>query len=334
MTTVLGVPLGDLPRWLGSLDQIAGIQSFVESEGPGRGARRLRLITGSGLEVDLHPDRALDIGQVTYRGTPLAWISPTGMTTPAFHTDAPTGWLRAFGGGLLATCGLDTFGPPSTSGGANYIMHGRIGTQPARIVRAGIEDDALVVVADVKQAVLFGENLSLRRTIVAPVGESRLFLSDTVTNEGFRDAGHMILYHCNLGWPLVSDAVSVSIPASSVRHHDGLPVADDWRAMPLPTPGFQEQVYCHSGFRGSAEVIVDNRETDLRLVMRFDAQDLPALFQWKMAAEGEYVLGIEPANTAVMGRGPAEELYELPVLPPKSSRTYELEFEFSVSANR
>lgn len=80
-------------------------------------------------------------------------------------------------------------------------------------------------------------------------------------------------------------------------------------------------------------MIVDNKDTDLRVELRFDPQVLPAVFQWKMAGEGEYVLGIEPANTAVMGRRPAEESRQLPMLPLRSSKTYTLQFDFSVSAN-
>jgi hypothetical protein len=103
--------------------------------------------------------------------------------------------------------------------------------------------------------------------------------------------------------------------------------------MPGPTAGFQEQVYCHAGFIGSPTVVVDNPATDLRLELRFDSLTLPALFQWKMAGEGEYVLGIEPANTAVMGRDVAESSGQLPILPPRASRTYTLQFDFSFSSN-
>lgn len=93
------------------------------------------------------------------------------------------------------------------------------------------------------------------------------------------------------------------------------------------------RVRAHPNHRADQAVIVDNKDTDLRVELRFDPQVLPAVFQWKMAGEGEYVLGIEPANTAVLGRRPAEESRQLPMLPPRSSKTYTLQFDFSVSAN-
>lgn len=331
MTSVSGVALEELPRWIGSLGQVAGIQSFVECEGPSRGARRMRIVTGGGLDVDLHPDRALDIGQVTFRGVPLAWVSPSGVTNPALRTGGANEWLRSFGGGLVATCGLDTFGPPSATSGIHYDMHGRIGIQPATVTRSVLENGSFVISAEIKQAVLFGENLLLQRTITAPVGGSRIILSDTVTNQSSRDAGHMLLYHCNLGWPLISDAMSLSIPATSVRNLDGQPAPGDWHLMPLPTAGFREQVHCHTGFAGSPTVVVDNPKTDLRLEMRFDSATLPALFQWKLAGHGEYVLGIEPANTSVMGRHAAEQSQQLPVLPAYGSVNYTIQFDVSPS---
>lgn len=332
MTTVSGVALEELPRWIGSLGQVAGIQSFVECEGPSRGARRMRIVTGGGLEVDLHPDRALDIGQVSFRGVPLAWVSPSGVTNPALRTGGANEWLRSFGGGLVATCGLDTFGPPSATSGIQYDMHGRIGSQPATITRSVLDNGSFVISAEIKQAVLFGENFLLQRKIIAPIGGSRIILSDTVTNQSSRDAGHMVLYHCNLGWPLISDATSLSISSRSVKLLDGQAADPDWSTMPPPTPNYRERVYCHTGFHDSPGiVVVDNPVLDLRLKMEFNSRTLPALFQWKMAGEGEYVLGIEPANTPAMGRQHAEGSHQLPVLAPRQSVDYTFLFHFSAS---
>ncbi|MDQ4137723.1 MAG: aldose 1-epimerase family protein, partial [Actinomycetota bacterium] len=116
-----------MPLRIGHAAQLARVDRLVEEEGPARGARRIRLVTGGGLEAEIHPDRALDLGQVTYRGVPVAWISPTGMVAPTLTSSHGRDWLRSFGGGLLATCGLDTFGPATIDEGKDYPMHGRVG---------------------------------------------------------------------------------------------------------------------------------------------------------------------------------------------------------------
>lgn len=332
--TVLGLSHEALPRWVGQLGQLARIDSFTEEQGSARGSRRLRLVTGGGLEVELHPDRALDVGQVTYRGLPVAWISAPGVTSPAASDGRGAEWLRTFGGGLLATCGLDSFGAPSVHGGVHYGLHGRIGAQPSWLHSAGVIDGVLTVVAETRQASVLGENLVLRRTVTAEVGGNRFRIADTVTNEGWTDAGHMVLYHCNLGWPLISDAARLVIPSAQVtpRDDEAAAAAGEWARLRPPTAGFREQVFYHSGFSADPVITIDNPGTDVRLEMRFSVRTLPALVQWKMTGEGEYVLGLEPANVGFLdGRASAAEAGCLPVLPARSSVDYWLEFMFSPS---
>ena len=49
------------------------------------------------------------------------------------------------------------------------------------------------------------ENLVLRRCISTNLGSNRIRIEDIITNEGFDPAPHMLLYHFNLGFPLVSE---------------------------------------------------------------------------------------------------------------------------------
>src|SRR5690606_15989394 len=192
-TTVYGADRAELTRRIGTLAQLARIDRFVEEEGPARGARRIRIVTGGGLEIDIHPDRALDLGQVTYRGVPVAWMSPTGMVAPGLTESRGQEWLRSFGGGLLATCGLDSFGPPTVDDGVEYPQHGRVGVVPATLTPAELVGDEFIVAGTVRQTGVFGENLVLERTWTAPLGGSVLRLRDVVRNEGSADSGHMVL---------------------------------------------------------------------------------------------------------------------------------------------
>jgi hypothetical protein len=47
--------------------------------------------------------------------------------------------------------------------------------------------------------------LLLQRTITARGGESTLTVRDRITNEGFTPEGCVVLYHCNFGFPIVSE---------------------------------------------------------------------------------------------------------------------------------
>ncbi|GAA1626569.1 aldose 1-epimerase family protein [Leucobacter chromiireducens] len=323
-------------RRVGHLKQLAGIDDLVETQGSARGARRLILTSGGGLTVEIHPDRALDVGAVTFRGVPIAWHSPTGFTAPGLSVNAETEWLRGFGGGLLATCGLDAFGPASLDDGVAYPMHGRVGSVPATVTRTEVTETELVVTGEVRQAAVFGENLVLRRRISVPLGGSSVVVEDRVTNESPSAAGHMVLYHANIGWPLLDEAAVLEIPSTSVTPRD--PAAEsgmvDWFQISGPVPGYAEQVFKHdfSG-RGIAKVAVDNPGRDLRLTLAFDSATLPALHQWKMLGEGHYVLGLEPTNVDwSWGRAAARTAGVLPTLEPGESVDYRLEFHCGPSS--
>jgi hypothetical protein len=316
-----------LPR-VGSLDQVVRIDRFVEDDGPARGARRLRVANGGGLEFDVHPDRALDIGAVSFRGIPLAWMSSTGITRPDAYEPEGRGWLRTFGGGLVTTCGLDSFGPPADDEDGVSGMHGRIGAVPARITELTATAELVTVAGEVRQTGVFQENLLLQRRITSQVGSSAFTIEDTVTNEGENSSPHMVLYHVNLGWPLLDAGSTIDIPAASVTPRDADAVAgfDAHTEIGEPVAGTREQVYVHVA--GEERIArVTNPERGLTFTLRH-SETLPALFQWKLTATKHYVLGLEPANTPeIQGRAAARANGVLPRLEPGESRSYAIEIE-------
>lgn len=317
-----------VPTFIGWLGQLARADAFTIDNGPARGSRLIRLINGGGLEIEVLPDRALDIGRVTVDGVPVAWISPVDSISPAFYEPAGTGWLRTFGGGLLATCGLDSFGPPSRDADQTFGAHGRIGTVPARLTRVEADETGVRVAGEVRQTGVFAEHMVLRRTIHSELGSDCFTVEDTVTNLGSDSTPHMILYHMNLGWPLLGPDTVLTLPEGSVTPRDadadkGLP---DYTANDLPERAYREQVFAHRpSADGWVAVTVSNPRAPLEFELSFDTRQLPAFFQWKLLGEGHYVLGIEPANTPnIFGRAAARQAGELPMLEPGESVNYKL----------
>ncbi|MFC6235324.1 DUF4432 family protein, partial [Leucobacter soli] len=92
MPEIFGETMERVRERTGLLAQAARIDSFIEADGVAHGTRRLRLVNGGGLELELHPDRALDIGHATVDGWPVAWASPTGMTGPDAFEPEGSGW--------------------------------------------------------------------------------------------------------------------------------------------------------------------------------------------------------------------------------------------------
>jgi hypothetical protein len=97
-----------------------------------------------------------------------------------------------------------------------------------------------------------------------------------------------------------------------------------------PTPGFSEHVYImevEPAGDGFATARVTNREAGLAASLRFSADTLPYLVQWKMMGQGAYVLGVEPVNTSAMeGRADARAKGVLVELEPGESKRYAITF--------
>jgi hypothetical protein len=329
----------ELLRRIGRLEQVAGIEPFVFDDGPARGVRAFRFRTGGGLSFDVLPDRGMDLGFAEYKGTPLAWLSPNGIVAPAFHESEGEGWLNSFPGGLLVTCGLRNVGPPGERAGEQFGLHGRASHIPA----TGVSYDALwdeegcVLVASgqIRESSVFGPNLILRRRIRARVGESRVTIEDEVENEGFDPEPLMVLYHINLGWPLLDQTSRLTGPGKpqeppEPRDEEAKTGLDTWDRFAAPTPNFEERVFYHrpvAGTGGPAEARLDNPDLGIAFSVRFRPEELPQFVQWTMTGEGTYVLGLEPATCRVEGPAAEEAAGRVIRLQPGETRTHHLEIE-------
>jgi hypothetical protein len=327
----------ELLQYVGHMEQLAGIKAVEGGDGAERGARMFQVHTGSGLTFRVLADRALDISACRFNDIPLSWTSSTGEVHPAYYEPEDIRWLRSFPGGLLTTCGLDHFGAPSEDEGQHFGIHGRISNTPAQQVsyRAYWDGDEyrLEISGQMRQSRLYGENLVLYRRITTALGSAHIRLDDTVTNEGFNRQPHMILYHCNLGFPLISENTELRLdPVESIpRDPDAEAGFATWRQFQKPTPDYREQVFRHrlrAGDDGWAAVEIANADLDFGLRIRYDANALPHLVHWKQMGQGAYVLGVEPANSSgIKGRAEARASGDLPLLEPGESRSYSLMFE-------
>lgn len=333
----------ELRRRVGRLGQAAGIDPFVFDEGSAHGVRALRFRTGGGLSLDVLRDRGMDLGAAEYRGTPLAWLSPTGVVSPHFREFGEEEWLRSFGGGLLVTCGLQNVGEPSVRDGEELGLHGRISNTPAallaREVRWDEEGCLLEVRAEVRESRVFGADLVLRRTVSARVGEPRVRIEDTVRNEGHYPEPLMLLYHINLGWPLLDETARLVGPGDpneppEPRDTEAQKGLEDWDTFAAPTPGFRERVFYHrprADAQGWAEARLENPslEGGMALSVRFRPEELPQFVQWTMTGEGTYVVGLEPATCRVGGYEREEAEGRVIHLSPGESRHFRLQIEIS-----
>jgi hypothetical protein len=338
----------DLARRTGLMEQVAGVRLFELADGWGRGVRAASLRTGSGFSATILIDRGLDIYDADFCGAALAWVSPTGPKHPAFFEEPGYGWLRSFYGGLCITCGVTNAGAPSVDQGEPLGLHGRFSHSPASNLNYGGywqgDDYIIFIEGEVRQARVFNENLLVRRRIEAVAGHSALTIEDTVSNEGFQSQPHMMLYHINLGFPVVDNDSRLITPARSVIPRDDVarPGIQEYDRFTDPIPGYREQVFYHdmqADDSGHVTVAVVNPGFNspgfnspgfnggqgLGVYVRYRQRELPRFIEWKMTGEDVYTVGLEPANCLVEGRAKERERSVLQFLAPGEKRIYHVE---------
>lgn len=325
MKTVPMPPAGTL----GSPRQWASVDQYRADNGPESGSRVIRISTPAGLDVHLHPDRALDIGRASVRGVPIAWLSQTGFSPGAAVDPVSDAWLRTFGGGLLATCGLDTIGEASTSAnGQAWGLHGRVGAQPASITSVRQDTDAIRVEGTVRQAAVHGERFVLERTLTFPLDRAEIHVHDVVRNEGCAPQPHMILYHFNIGWPFVacgSRLTSTTASAPEPRNEAARDATTPWDVFGEPDPRAESLVYRHHPSVPGVGARLESPTAGMALDLMTEGGTLPWLHQWKVTQPGQYVLGLEPSNCETLkGRAAAESEAAVPIIEPGAKVEYTL----------
>jgi hypothetical protein len=340
---------GEIEQRIGHLSQVGGVRSLISDNGPSRGVRLVEFRTGTGFTFEVAVDRGMDVGRAEYRGASLAWIPPTLLAAPWFFEDqAGFGWLRSALGGLNNTCGLVHIGNPETadvghynfppSSQERYGVHDRAAMIPGELLSIGErwEGDTLILeaVGRVTQAQAYGENLVLTRTYRAELGKSAFVMEDRVENRGFLPAEHMLLYHFNIGFPFVDKGSELIAPFAGkpklLFGEADLDHPESWARFIQPKRNWIQQTFEHElrpDRDGRVHVAIVNPRLGnggTGIAVSYDKSVMPRYIEWRMMAEGQYAVGIEPCTNG-FGREAVKAAGQLIVLKPGESRRYRTE---------
>lgn len=329
--------------WKGKISnylQLGGIETAVLDNGNGRGVRIAWVNTGSGLRFKVVLDRGMDIAEAFYNQYSLAWISHMGVKPPDPSADNGAKWLQSFGGGLLTTCGLTHVGGPEEDEFGERGLHDRISHSPSELIsvkqpdlKSG--DMTMSLTGKMLQSTVFGPHLELKRTIIATLGSPVIKIRDEITNTGNEPAPHMLLYHCNFGWPLIDDGTEIiwegdlKVPNDKSREifKDG----SDYKICRNPIDdhagsgeavGFIDIVETADG---QCECGVLNRNIGLRLDLKFQKEQLNWLTNWQHWGTNEYIMALEPCTHPPIGQAAARKNNTLIFIQPGETKTYSLE---------
>lgn len=326
----------DLHRRVGSIQQIAKVRPLTYSEGRAENLRAYEVKNGT-LQFTVLGDKCLDITDASFNGVNVSFLAKPGlMGRNHFDTHGDEA-LRSIMGGLMFTAGLENICPPCTSGGKDYPMHGRIRTTPAEHLCADAQwtDDGytLSVSGEMREAELFGENMVLRRKVSTTYPGKTIVVEDEIENQSFRSEPMMILYHCNLGWPLLSEDCEIVLPTLEIipRDADAEKYMATYDRMEAPIDNEPEAVFLHrlaADEDGNTFASIINEKLGIGVKITFNRNELPYFMEWKTLASGDYAVGLEPANSSVYGRMYHEERGDLHMMEPFAKEHKKVVFTF------
>ncbi len=333
--------IGELRRRVIDPASIAGVTPIVYDDARRRGVRALQIRNARGLQLSLIPDRGLDASELLYRGIPLTWYGPGNASPVEGRDPSVDAFERTFFGGLVTTCGMDAYGPPGRDAYGAWPQHGHFNRSPAVDVgfmsNWNADEPAIVVTGTIHQFQMFGTAFRVDRTWRISIETNTIELRDRVTNDGGRREPHMLLYHCNAGYPMLSEHTFWKTDSDEALARDRVAAngIDCWSAGGPPQAAFAEQVFTHrprATSNGWSTATVHNPALlgGTALSVSFQPEQLPGLFTWRMLGFGTYVMAVEPANCRnVGGRLAAGEDGTLPFLESGEAREYTLRFDVS-----
>jgi hypothetical protein len=261
--------------------------------------------------IDVLPTRGLGIWRVRRGDRTLGWQAPASEPVhPAFvplFEPSGLGWLDGFNE-LLCRCGMESNGPPEFDDQGRLIrpLHGRIANLPATRVELIEDADAgrITLHCVVEESRFHFQSLRLTTSITTTVDSTEFSWTDKIQNIGGRDATLQMLYHFNIGQPLLRPGVRIVAPVSTVAPLTKVAAeagVDKWNIMPPPRPGSAEQVYCLellADEAGETRILVSGLADDEAVSLRFNKRALPCFTVWRNTPDERdgYVLGIEPGT--------------------------------------
>lgn len=312
--------------YIGHESQLYGVEEHRLVGGRGDGMRLFQVKNGKGLEFTVSADRCADISRLSFEGVNMGYFSPCGYVAPAYYDGVGDGFLKSFTAGFLTTCGLNEVGVPCEDAGETLPLHGTIGNTPAEQIFWEKDEKEIRIHAVVSDEGIFSRKLVLKRTIRCSLEENVIIIQDTIVNEGDRDYPVLILYHMNMGYPLLSEHSELYVPSVDVKPRTEWAAKgiENWSRMQTPEAGFEEQCYFHR-FDQKGLAAIYNPDVEKGLAISFDPRNLPFFTEWKMMGKRDYVLGLEPGNCHPDGRAKMREEGNLTILSPGAQVNYQVQ---------
>lgn len=279
-----------MDRRISNFKQIASLRRYTLTEGREKGLDIIDCDNGR-IRFLLNVSKACDMMQLYHEGQNVSFISKNGFT----GREIP--FLKRFEGGMLYTCGLDSVGERE-----GYELHGSLHGIPANIIRAECNEEGIVVEAILRDTALFGKNLVLHRRIYSAIGGECVTVEDTLTNESYRDEKYGLLYHINVGYPMLDDGATLLADVQKADPRNDWARQNEESMLEMTLPEDNRDECCYFLQLKRPEVSLINPKLNKRFTLTYSGETLPHFVEWKSMASGDYVLGLEPCTTELDDR--------------------------------
>ena len=270
---------------ISNLAQIAYVRRYTVNGGREDGLRVIEINNGV-IRLLLNESKALDLMQLWHKGDNISFISKNGFT----KREIP--FLNRFEGGMIYTCGLDSVG-----GREGYELHGSFHNTPALVTECSCAENGIKVVAEMPVTSLFGSNLVMKRTITTDILGDSVNLCDQLINKGTAPADYALLYHINVGYPMLDEGVKIISDAISVtpRNEWSKLNINDRTVRKAPVVGQEETCYFIQNKTPIISVV--NDKLGKKFEVNYSDDTLPYFVQWNSGASQDYALGTEVSTT-------------------------------------
>ena len=312
--------------------------------GLSKGVQRLT-VKWDECEASILPTRGMSIEHVIVERFRFGWESP--ILQPVHPMFVPISEPSGFGfldgfNELLVRCGLTSNGAPEhdAQGQLVYPLHGRIGNLPASHLEIRQSSEGVLEVEAWIDEVRFHFDKWRLKTIYRfRIGESSIEIVDRVENLAGTTRDFQMLYHYNLGKPLLGKGAKIHAPLDRIvpRNNHSAAHIDRWDEIEAPQAGSTEQVFfCRPRADKSNRslAMLRNADSTAATAIEFSLDELTCFSLWKntVAEADGYVIGLEPATNFPNPRSFEQQQGRTVALEPGDSADFHVKLYFAVNA--
>lgn len=315
----------NIKEYIGDRHSLFYADLIEYKEGPSRGMQAVQLFNGKDLHITFLVDRGLDIPYLSYKGMNIALVGKVGLRSPYLFTETGArGFLRQFNAGFLTSCGMVHSGVATDTRGLHGVLNETMAESLSKTIQLNTANEyEISLKAELREAVVFGENILLKRQYIVSTEHNSLILRDEYINEGFLAQEIKPLYHFNFGYPFLNEHCHIESSATELvaRDEEATSGIASYRQIEKPRADYREQCFFLKNHPTEAWASLINDQLNIKATIHFNSSQCPALCVWKNMRSGDYGLGLEPYSPSVFEKEPAR------LIPAQESFVYEIKFE-------